>query len=318
MARQTKAYLALIFICITWGTTYLAIRVGVLHYPAFLFAGIRQTIAGTILMIIALLINKKKDITRKNVLRQMLIGFLMITMGNGFVTWGEKYVTSGIAALICSMMPIFAVIFSLTSSKRDHFNALIGGGLILGVLGVGLIFKDSLSDFTNTSYLKGIVATLIATSSWALGSLTNKKNTHPTNSMFNSGMQLFFGGTFLLIGSPVVDTYKGLQIWQPDALLALLYLIVFGSVLAYTAYMFALSKLPVGIATIYAYINPLVAVILGYLILSEPLTIYTVFAFITIMFGVFMVNKGYRKQHRSEQKKSADKSITVLETADPN
>src|SRR6185437_2093462 len=160
MARQTKAYLALIFICITWGTTYLAIRVGVLHYPAFLFAGIRQTIAGTILMIIALLINKKKDITRKNVLRQMLIGFLMITMGNGFVTWGEKYVTSGIAALICSMMPIFAVIFSLTSSKRDHFNALIGGGLILGVLGVGLIFKDSLSDFTNTSYLKGIVATL--------------------------------------------------------------------------------------------------------------------------------------------------------------
>src|ERR1700761_5455643 len=93
--RHTKAYIALLFICITWGTTYLAIRVGVLHYPAFLFAGVRQFTAGLILMSIAIKLNKKTDFSRRNILRQILIGLLMITIGNGFVTWGEKYVPSG-------------------------------------------------------------------------------------------------------------------------------------------------------------------------------------------------------------------------------
>ncbi len=103
MKGNTKAYIALIFVCIVWGTTYMAIRVGVMHYPAFLFAGIRQTIAGVILMLIALFFSREKDLSRSNILRQVLVGFLMLTMGNGCVTWGEKYIPSGIAALICSI-----------------------------------------------------------------------------------------------------------------------------------------------------------------------------------------------------------------------
>src|SRR4051812_33374279 len=120
MAKTTKAYIALVFICIVWGTTYLAIRVGVMHYPAFMFAGVRQSVAGIILMCIALLLSRKKDLSMRNISRQMLVGFLMLTIGNGCVTWGEQYVSSGITALICSMMPLFAVSFNLLSSKRDH------------------------------------------------------------------------------------------------------------------------------------------------------------------------------------------------------
>lgn len=297
MAKQTKAYLALVFICITWGTTYLAIRIGVLHYPAFLFAGVRQSISGIILMAIAIRLNKKTDLSRKNIFRQMLVGLLMITIGNGFVTWGEKYIPSGISALICSMMPIFAVTFNLASSKKDHFNIPIVAGMLLGVCGVGLIFKKDIAEFANKAYLAGIIATLIATSSWALGSIINKKTATPVNAILNSGMQLFWGGIFLLISSPVIDSYKDFHLWYADSFIALCYLIVFGSVLAFTAYMFALRRLPIGISTVYAYINPLVAVVLGYLVLNEPLNINTAFAFITIIAGVYLVNRGYRRQH---------------------
>lgn len=284
-----------------WGTTYLAIRIGALHYPAFLFAGVRQTISGIILMPIALMMSKKKDLSPKNILRQMLIGFFLLTVGNGCVTWGEKYIPSGIAALICSIMPIFAVGFNLLSSKKEHFSATIGLGMFLGICGVGLIFRHNIADLSNPLYLAGILSVLLATCTWAFGSIMNKKHADPVNPMFNSGLQLFFGGVFMLIVCPWTDDLHHIQIWQPEALFALGYLIIFGSVLAYAAYMYALSALQVGIATIYAYINPLIAVIVGYIALGESLNIYTALAFITIAAGVYIVNKGYRAQHKKQQ-----------------
>jgi drug/metabolite transporter (DMT)-like permease len=300
MTKQSKAYLALIYICIVWGTTYLAIRVAMQYYPAFLFAGVRQVIAGVILFSIGLATNKGRDYSAKNILRQMLVGFLLLTMGNGLVTWGEKYVPSGVAALICSVMPIFAVLFNLFGFKKEHFNALIGGGLLLGAVGVGLIFKDNIAELGNRTYLMGIIATLIATCSWAFGSVRSKKFPAPVNPMFNSGLQLFFGGAFMLMISPFVDSYTDLA-WHTEGILYLVYLIIFGSVIAYGAYIFALRELPVGITTLYAYINPLVAVIMGYFILQEPLTIYTAFAFIAIVGGVYVVNLGYRREHKKAE-----------------
>ena len=318
MAKHTKAYLALIFICIVWGTTYLAIRVGVLHYPAaFLFAGVRQTISGIILILVALLINRNKDISGKNILRQMLVGFLMLTIGNGGVTWGEKTVPSGIAALICSIMPIFAVLFNLISSKKERFNPMIGLGLLCGTIGVGLIFRHSIADLSNTTYLGGIFAIMLATSAWACGSIVNKKNVNPVNPFFNSGLQLLFGGLFMLMLSPEIDDLRHIDPWNREGLIALVYLIIFGSVLAYAAYMYALSKLPVGIVTLYAYINPLVAVMLGYFILNEELSIYTGLAFVAIIGSVFMVNNGYRQQHKETLRKIENETADVFPEAIP-
>jgi len=294
MAKQTKAYVALAFICIVWGTTYLAIKVGVMHYPAFLFAGVRQVLSGVILLVISWLANPAKDVSKANILRQMLVGFLMLTVGNGCVTWGERAVPSGVAALICSLMPLFAVLFNLLLSGKEKFNLTIAGGMLLGVVGVGIVFRDSIKDLSNGAYLAGMLAVLLATSSWAMGSLVNRKNINPVNPYFNSGLQLLFGGIFMLFISPITDDYSQANWWSSEGLLSLLYLVIFGSVLAYTAYMYVLSKLPVGVATIYAYINPMVAVLLGYIILREPVTLYTWLAFVTIVASVFLVNKGYR------------------------
>lgn len=295
MSKQTKAYLALIFICIVWGTTYLVIRIGVLHFPAFLFAGIRQLASGIIVLLAGYFNNKKIDLSRSNLLHQLLVGFMLITVGNGLVSWGEMHIPSGIAALICSLMPMIAVLFNLATNKNDHFNWWIGIGIFLGFTGVALIFKDDLHGFTNSKYLLGIIATFIATSSWAIGSIINKRKTNIINPLFNSGLQVCFGGILLFVFSPFMDNYANLNVFHKDVVYSLLYLIVFGSVLAYTAYMYALKELPVGIVTMYAYVNPLVAVVLGYFLLKEPFTIYTIISFICILSGVFYVNRGYKK-----------------------
>lgn len=312
MTKKTKAYIALIFICIVWGTTYLAIRLAVLEFPAFLLAAVRQFISGIIILLIGYGINKKVDLSKNNILHQAFIGFLLITMGNGLVSWGEKYVPSGIAALICSLMPICAVVINLILSKKEKLNPVILAGMLLGLCGVALIFKDDVAALSDAKYLTGMAATFIATCSWALGSVLNKKKNALVNPTFNAGLQVVFGGLFLFIFSPFIDDYTHVRLFHKQVIYPLLYLIIFGSVLAYTAYMFALKELPVGIVTLYAYVNPLVAVVLGYFWLSEKLTVYTLFAFIAIVSGVYIVNYGYRQQHK---KLLADSSKTEADEA---
>ena len=298
MTQTTKAYLALIFICIVWGTTYLAIRLAVLEFPAFLLAAIRQSVSGIIILLIGYGMNKKVDLSKSNLIHQALIGFLLITMGNGLVSWGEKYIPSGVAALICSLMPICAVVINLVISKKDKLHITIIAGMLLGLAGVMLIFKDDVASLSDTKYLTGMLVTFIATSSWALGSVLNKKRNALINPTFNAGLQVIFGGVFLFLFSPSIDVYTNMQLFHKDVLYPLLYLILFGSVLAYTAYMFALKELPVGIVMLYAYVNPLVAVVLGYFWLHEKLTVYTLFAFIAIVSGVYIVNYGYKQQQK--------------------
>ncbi len=296
MSRITKAYLALIFISIGWGTTYLAIRIGVLHYPAFLFAGLRQVISGVILAAIALALNRKADLSWATTKANIISGLLLITIGNGIVSYTEKYIPSGVAALICSLMPLNAVLLNIIVSKKEKVNGIILAGLLLALGGVAFIFKDNVADLANPSYLWGIVAIYIGTISWAYGSIINSKPKKTFNALFNAAMQLLYGGIFLLLCSPLIDSFDNFEPFQPEAMWSMAYLIVVGSVAAYTAYMYALKVLPVGIVTLYAYVNPLVAVILGYFILNEKLTWYTALSFIAIVSGVYIVNAGYKKQ----------------------
>lgn len=303
MKNQTKAYIAYAFICIIWGTTYLAIRVAVLHYPPFLMAGLRQLISGVVMIAIALLINKKADLSKKNLLQQSMIGFLLITLGNGFVTWAEQYVQSGVAALICSTMPISTVLINIMLGK-ERLNFIIVLGMLMGFAGVALIFQDNMGQQAHNGqlYIIGIVALFIATFSWASGSILNKRNSNSSNGLFNAGFQILVGGSLMLCISPFTDNYTHLVWWNEEGLMAFAYLIVFGSILAYAAYMYALKMLPVGFVTSYAYINPLVAVLLGSIMLHEPLNIYTFFAFVLIIAGIIIVRRGYRHQHAQLKK----------------
>ncbi len=301
MRPKTKAYLAYIFIALAWGTTYLAIRIGVEHYPAFLFAGVRQVIAGLFLTALGASLSRPKDLSWVQIRAQLIIGFLLITVGNGLVTWAEKYVPSGVAALLCSLMPLFAVLFNLASGKGERANHWVFLGLGLGVLGLGILFRDNLADLAQPAYLAGMLAIILATSAWAWGSLRSKSAASANHPLFSAGLQLGFGGIFLLLLSPFTDRYDMVGVWNPAAaraLWALAYLIVVGSILAYTAYLYALRILEVGWVSTYAYINPLVALVLGFLLAQEKLTGYTLLASLTILSGVYLVNFGYRQAQK--------------------
>ena len=295
MTNQTKAYLALATVCIVWGTTYLAMLIGVSGFPAFLFSGLRHFTAGLLIWLALPFLKKKVKLVRKDVIRQVIPGVLMLALGNGTIGWAEKYIPSGLAALIVSIMPVYVVLINLaTGNAKGSLNIKIITGLLLGSAGIVLIFRDNLSDLTDTRYLLGVLATFAASLSWAAGTIYMKKHAVDTDPLVNTAIQLSSGGGVLLLSSPLLDDLSQLGNVQSGSIWALVYLILFGSLLSYLCYMYAVKNLPVGLVSIYAYINPFIAVSLGFLWNNEKVTWITIIAFITTLGGVFWINRGYK------------------------
>lgn len=296
------AYLALAVVCLVWGTTYFAIRVGVEHFPPFLFSGIRQVIAGGI-MLLVLKISGKLQVHRSDIINQSVLGLLMVALGNGVIGWSERFISSGLAALICSLIPVFVVVISFVLGfDRQKQHILIIVGLLLGCMGIALIFRDNLADLTNKEYFTGMLVAFGACLAWAYGSVISKYRLKASNNIFQSAaLQLFTGGLALFVLSALLDDYSELQYITPDSIWALVYLIVVGSLIAYTAFVYALKHLPIGISSLYAYINPLIALVLGAALLNEKMTAYTFFALLTTLAGVYCINRGYQLMARAKK-----------------
>jgi len=294
MTTQTKAYLALILICIVWGTTYLAMRIGVSQFPAFAFSAIRQTIAGGGLLLFVWLSGKAGKVDGAYLRKHALIGFMMITLGNGLVGWAEMFIPSGLAALICAMMPVCVVLINLASKAEEKPNALIYAGLAFGVGGLMLVFREHIADFVNPDYRLGIVLTFVAIIGWSYGSVSIRRYGKPESPLMNAGFHLFFGGMGIWLFSFVFDDYSRFAAVDWQGLMALSYVTVFGSLCAFLCYLYVLQHLPVGLASIYAYVNPLVAVLLGWWVLDEKLNLLIALAFIITVAGIFLVNRGYK------------------------
>jgi len=294
-ASNMKAYLALVFICLVWGTTYLAMRIGIAHYPPFLFAALRQTTAGLLLLTVVLLSRMRYPWTAKNIGRQALAGFLMISLGNGLVSWAIQYIPSGLAALIGSLTPACTVFISQVLARDFSTNRYILGGLAAGIVGMGLVFGEHLGDLANPAYLGGVLLTFAATVAWALGTVYSKNFGQQSPPLGNAALQLGFGGLGQLLWSAGTEDWAALPPMRSEVWMALAYLVVFGSVLAFVCYLYVLQHLPIGLASVYAYINPLVAVLLGWWLLSEPMSPTTGLAFLFVVLGVYAINRGYRR-----------------------
>lgn len=295
------AYLALAWICLIWGTTYLALRIGVTQFPPFLFSMIRFLTAGPILIVVTIVAGKATWPDRKTLINQAVSGMFMITMGISIVGWAEMYISSGVAAIICSMMPIWTVLINLIVSKDDRPNWLIVLGLVVGLSGIIMIFAEHLTEFSNSNYRTGIIMTFLANLSWAIGSVWTKKKNQNINPFLSAGLQMFFGGILLIPLSLLFDDYGTVQ-WSSEVLYALGYMILIGSVSAYACYSYAIKKLPMTIVSLYAYINPIVAVILGWLVLSEKLNTRVGLAIVLTIVGIYLVNWGYqiRKTYKAQ------------------
>lgn len=297
MKSNLKAYIALAIVCIFWGTTYLALRIGVLGFPPFLFSGIRQVSAGLLLFIAMAFMGKLEKLSWGDIGKQALPGILLITLGNGIIGWAELYIPSGLAALIVSVMPIYVVVLNVISGKEQkQFNWKIISGFILGCAGIILIFKDNLADLGRPEYLWGILASFGACLFWAIGSIYIKSNTFRTSAYSNAAIQFTSGGLGCFVFSLIFDDYSQLSSITSDSLWALLYLTLVGSLLAYMSYLYAIKHLPIVLVSTYAYVNPVIAILLGVVILSEKVTMITVLALAATLYGVYLINKGYRDQ----------------------
>lgn len=294
--KNLLAYGALLVVCLVWGTTYFAIRIGVETFPPFLFAAIRQVIAGGVLLA-GLALTRNLTLTKQGIWQQAIPGVLMVALGNGVIGWCERYISSGLAALILSLTPVFVVVINYVlgfDKKKPH--RLIILGLSLGFLGILLIFRDNLKDLTKPEYITGMLIAFGACLAWASGSVYAKNKTSSHSSvMQNAALQLFSGGVALFFFSAFVDDYSELESISSASIWALLYLIVFGSIVAYSCFVYALKHLPIGIASLYAYINPFIAIMLGFFFLKEPLTAITLLALAASLSGVYCINKGYLK-----------------------
>jgi drug/metabolite transporter (DMT)-like permease len=311
MKTESKALLALAVVCILWGTTYLVIKIGIVTIPPFLFSGVRQLLAGALLWAVLPFLKQKIQLSWNDVVKQILPGLLMIFLGNGIITWAEKYIPSGLAALIVSAMPIYVTAINFAIGKEVSISKQTIIGLLLGALGIALMFRDNLADLANSGYFWGIIASFAASFSWAIGTVYMKVNTFRTNSFVNSAIQFTSGGIALLITSFVTEDFSGLNTISSEGVWSLLYLVLFGSIIPFMCYLYAIEHLKVGLVSVYAYINPFIALILGMIVLNEKLTGITGLAFIATVGGVYFINRGNSKKVSTKSEGGGTEAVVV-------
>jgi drug/metabolite transporter (DMT)-like permease len=290
--KRAKAVFALSLVCFFWGTTWIAAKEGVRHMPALQLSGIRQFLGG--LCFVIFFIYRGQRWPRAKEWRTILIlSFLNFLLSNGLSTWGLHYISSGLGAIMGAIFPLWLVIIGLfTVGNRMPAKAILG--MVLGFGGICIIFYEHLQDFSIADFRLGILLSLIATWSWAFGTLYTKKNAANFNPYFSLGLQMVISGISLIIFTHAANLsipFTAIP-WQSWA--AIGYLVLFGSIVSFIAYLYALQRLPTEQVSVYAYINPIVAVLLGWLIFSEKLTVFIGVGGLVTLLGVYLVNKAFR------------------------
>jgi drug/metabolite transporter (DMT)-like permease len=289
-----RPYLALSAICIIWGTTYLAIRVGVHEFPTFLFSGLRFVVAGFILCIYYLLIGYK--IPKWTDFRNLMISGISISIGgNLLLCFAEKEIPSGLAAIINCGLPFWIVLFSRIMMPEEKITTRLLTGLAVGFIGQLLIFYDQLALLADPKYLGGIILAFFAVMGGSFGSVHMKKYTTHTNPIFGGGIQMLCCGcittTIGFLSGEKIPWHASSQVWE-----SFIYLIIAGSLIGYSCFCYALSKLPATLVSIYTYVNPIVAIILGWFILRENITPTIIAAMLITILGIYIIKSGFRKE----------------------
>lgn len=301
---KAKAFFALALVCFFWGTTWIASKEGVRHMPALQMAGIRQFIGGSCYLIFFLA--KGVRFPRgKEWITILVLSLLNFALSNGLSTWGVQHISAGLGSIMGAIFPLWLVVIGLFYGK-GKMPARAIGGLLLGFAGVCIIFYDHLRDFVNPDFRFGIFLSLIATWTWAFGTLYTKKKAGQFNPYFSLGLQMVISGfittVFIqLVNSPSVKSAIPMsQIpWQSWAAIA--YLVIFGSIISFIAYLYALQHLSTEQTSVYAYVNPVVAVLLGWALFNETLNVFIAIGGIVTLSGVFLVNRAFKSVPAPEQ-----------------
>ena len=262
---------------IFWGSTYLAIKYAIETLPPFLMAGSRFIFAGSILYVWARLSKDYEKPSFKHWRTSLIVGTLLLLGGNGGVVFAERHLSSSLAALLVATEPFWIVLLSWLWLKGARPNWKVALGLAVGFFGVWLLISGQDTSGVarpGSMQLFGTIAVIAAALSWATGSLYSLRTTVPKSSFLAAGMQMFSGGLVLLFVSLIAGEWSSFNISEVSnsSWMGLLYLIVFGSLIAFTAYIWLLKNVQPAMVATYAYVNPIIAVFLGWLIAGESFT----------------------------------------------
>lgn len=292
-ANKNKAYIALLITSLVWGTTWVVSKIGVQKTPAFEVASIRQFSGG--ILYVCFFLFKGLPLPTKNQFKWLsIMAVLMFVSSNGLATLALRYIPSGLAALIAALYPLSVVLIEMIFYKNNKINWGTFIGLFLGIAGIALVFYDSAFHNHSEGYWFGIMLSLIAMITWAVATIFIARKKTDMNPYYATGWQMLISSfiMFLIVmisGDSIPISSIPLQTWA-----ALAYLVSAGSIFAFIAFIYSMKNLEPGIASLYAYINPIVAILVGSVIMNEKVTLNIIIGSAITLGGVYLVNKSLK------------------------
>ena len=287
---KAGGYFALGITSVVWGTTWVASKVGVSEMPPLQMASIRQFLGGFCFLAYFIFYKGMSLPTRRQLGWLVVMAILMFVFANGLSTWSLLYIPTGLSSLIGALYPLSVVIIERVFYKSRNMNGLTFAGLILGIVGIGIVFYESAFASQPKGFFLGLVLSVLAMLSWSVGTIFIARNKLKINPYYGTGWQMLISSGILYIVAYGTQPMIPLSAMTIKAWLVITYLVLGGSLLSFVAFIYSMKKLPAAISSLYAYFNPLVAMVTAALFLNERLTMNILWGALVTLSGVFLVN----------------------------
>jgi drug/metabolite transporter (DMT)-like permease len=298
LTTKQKAYIALGITSTVWGTTWVASRMAVQYTPALEVSAIRQGIAG-ILFTGFFMLKGAKIPNWKELKWLLMMAILLFVSANGFASVGLKYISSGLGALIAALYPLSVVIIERLFFKNTKITLFTFIGIVLGISGIVLVFYENAFHHHSEGYILGIIFSLVAMLSWSVGTILIARNKLNINPYYATGWQMLLGSLILFVLAFITGNFISFNQIVAQTWLSISYLVSMGSVFAFVAFIYTMKHLDAPVAALYAYINPIMAILVGSVIVQEPLTLNIIIGSIITLVGVYIVNHSLKKQRNA-------------------
>ena len=288
-------YWALATTSLLWGTTWVVSKFAVQSIPGLQLAYIRQLMAGGLFVLFFLLVKKHSIPSKRDFRFMFVLSLLMMVMANGLSTWGIKHLPTGLASLIGAMYPLSVVFIEWIFYGKRNVSLLTFVGFFLGLVGIGFVFYSEMFAVWNASLVFGLILSVVAMLSWSLGTVFLSRHQLETDPYHAMGWQMLMGSVMLYALSKWTHQAIPFENIPVSAWVSILYLALIGSVLCFIAFIYSLQVLPASIASLYAYMNPIVAMILASLWLKERMSFSTLIGSLVTLIGVYLVNHSIKR-----------------------